>query len=378
MIRPDGLAATRSPLSRPLSRAGLLLAVICCLLAPAMARADVEPNNNLVEAEGPLGTGTMSGAISPGDEGDWYWVQLGGQQQVTLTVELAEPNTCARFLTFDLRNADGEKITELSPDAASNFEPTTKASYSFSTPAASTTYYLNIFYYVGRLETTCAYRVSFSPASAIAPAPTKPPVVTVPEPNESPSQAYGPLKAGVTYQGEIETLNDKDLLYLNVRAGRTVKARAIAYGCEHEVFAHWIKQTDLEWIEGGNYFTEDEADIDPNSWTESISFEGEDVGEKWYLELSGIYQTAVGCKWRLEVGPASALYFSHVKPQQAKQPTCKSEKRNLARLRARLHRAERTLRFVHNPRVAHRLRHKIHARQHAIKRTRKKVKQLCT
>jgi hypothetical protein len=350
----------------------VLSLMVGCLICASIAHADTEPNDSLVEAE-PLSSSTMGGEVTLGNEEDWYSAYLGAQQQVTLTVELADPSVCSDFLDFTLRDETGEQVEELEPDAGSNFEPTTSAGYSFTTPSRASTYYVQVRWGIGRLEHACPYRLSVSPGSAFAGAPPARQIVTVPEPDEFPAQAFGPLRASVLYRGAKETTNDSDDLWLDVRPGRRAWAKFGVYGCFNYADATVIKQTDLEFVENGGYFTPDTGSAAPNQWAQVFSFDGEESGEKWYVEIGA---DEVGCKWQLEVGPASALMTPrHHSATPAH--TCGDAKRSLARLGVRLRRAERTLPFVHDPEARRRLTHKIDSRHRAIRVAKGEVKKLC-
>ena len=61
---------------RPGERQRWLVGATVCLaglIFPAWAADDAEPNDRLVQAEGPVGGGApLAGSLPAGDQGDWY------------------------------------------------------------------------------------------------------------------------------------------------------------------------------------------------------------------------------------------------------------------------------------------------------------------
>src|SRR5687768_11986240 len=87
---------------------GLALALV--LGAPGTAVADLEPNNALVQAEGPVAGGVgITGTITNSADEDWYVFYVQGQQQMHLTLTSTgargEAN-CARASVLDTDGDD--------------------------------------------------------------------------------------------------------------------------------------------------------------------------------------------------------------------------------------------------------------------------------
>ena len=174
-------------------------------MAPATsAFADVEPNNGITQVEGPLtGATTHVGEISTSDDVDWYVFYVSGQVQmdVSLTVP-ADSNT---GIYSELMSTDGREIGELSASKNNTDH------YTYTTPAGTTRYLLKFS------DSCCGsppgkyqFRMDTTPAGAVVDGPGNSPVTATSEPNETASQAFGPLTGGVVYGGAIETTNDVD------------------------------------------------------------------------------------------------------------------------------------------------------------------------
>lgn len=180
-------------------RCAALLAVCLLLAGAAVASADVEPNDVISQAEGPIAGGVaVTGTFGAPDDFDYYVFYVQGQQQIHLQQTM--PDGCIATLL----DTDGGTL----PD-------------DFTTPTGTNRY----FVVVGRRYdfndcTGASYSFRIDPASAVVAGPAiDRSFVQTGEPNESPAQAIGPLAGGVNYRGSIDTNNDQDWFSFFVAPG---------------------------------------------------------------------------------------------------------------------------------------------------------------
>jgi hypothetical protein len=216
----------RAALAAGIASAALLGAA----LAPA-AFADVEPNGAVFMPEGPIAGGQdVTGTIGPGDDDDWYVLNVEGVHQLHLTSpqlpQSPPPGQGPAFpscLSVELTNANG---TPIPPD--------------FTSEPGESTFHVHVFQSDFQ---PCAIPASYSfrvdPAAALVSGQGKLPVRGTAEPNDSRSTAGGPLSPGAWYYSALETVNDRDWLRFYVRPGvRRVDVQTVVYGppCDyHEI-----------------------------------------------------------------------------------------------------------------------------------------------
>ncbi len=176
----------------------LFIALLCLALGPAAAaRADSEPNNALVQAEGPIAGGTdISGSLPTGQDEDWYVLYIKDQQQVHLTYS-SDPG-CT---DFTLRDTDGNGLSDdyTSPPGTNRFFVQVAKRFSDCDPST--------------------YKFRIDPGAAVVSGPAMPKPEATGEPNESNLQAAGPLQGGVAYAGSLDTANDQDWFYFYTPGG---------------------------------------------------------------------------------------------------------------------------------------------------------------
>jgi len=171
-------------------------------ISVAPASADVEPNNVISQAEGPIPGGVpIVGALPTGNDVDYYVFYAASQQQIHLTrADLTAPSSGC--LEVGMSDTNGAGITD-----------------SYTTPPGVNRYFVG----VSADDTDCgaiSYRFEVGPAGAITGGPALDrALVQTSEPNETPGQAQGPLSAEVNYVGAHETANDQDWFYFYVPAG---------------------------------------------------------------------------------------------------------------------------------------------------------------
>jgi len=209
----------------------LLVVAVCALgvlAVPSMAMADIEPNDGITQAEGPLAGGvTYTGATANSNDLDTYFFYVSGQQQLDIKITLTGGGTGCLRASFGDTDNDGL-------DSLGYFEAGQTQDFTYTTPPGVNRYYL-------QLNGSCAAETKYSftivPAAGIVGGvPTLAPTPTL-EPNENAEQAYGPLLGGVAYTGEIQTVNDEDWFKFYTAPGTQqfdVAYTAIS-GCAHSV-----------------------------------------------------------------------------------------------------------------------------------------------
>jgi hypothetical protein len=340
-----------------------LMVVVGLLMLSSVAQAKPGFADNITVAEGPISTQTYEGILESEGDVDWYWGQLAGDQEVTLTYEFEARSNCEASPELSLDNSDGEPIEQLFP--ADDERQQEIGEYKFMTPEAGGLYYIALssrdqF----NAPVHCEYKFSLGPSSVFGQAPPKPPVVSIPEPNDFESNAYGPMLAGTTYQGTIDTSNDADQLYFVTRPHRHVEVQITAFGCgdaEGRILAQFTP---------ANYrpFSNQLEVRSERRGIELINTEGENA---IFVKLHG----STGCSWQAEVGPPEALVRDSEAGRIAR--TCGDAKRILDHRRVHLHRAERTLHFTYNPQARRQLQDRISARRRGVDAARQQVKGIC-
>lgn len=185
-------------------------------LAPAVAAADVEPNNSVFVPEGPiLGGQDITGTLSSGDHDDWYVLYADEVQQLHLTSPQTNTQQC---LSVTLTDADGRPIA---PD--------------YTSRAGTTRFFVHVGYLSPQFGVACPSDMTYSfrvdPAAGLVPGPGKTLVKGTREPNETLADAGGPLLPGAWYFSKLETVNDNDWLHFYVRPGaRRVEVETVTFG----------------------------------------------------------------------------------------------------------------------------------------------------
>jgi hypothetical protein len=194
------------PSARLAAAAALTLAM---LIAPAAARADVEPNNGLLQAEGPLvGGQTYAGTAGTSNDRDWYVFYANSQVELDLT--FTTPDDCDG--SASLYNGDGGYIDEayIAEDFVSHIR--------YTTPIGVNRFYVSVY-----CDTAQHYELTVNPATGLTTGPSPFGMPTpLGEPNESRAQAIGPLAGGVDYEGVQGTDNDADWFYFYVAGPRAL------------------------------------------------------------------------------------------------------------------------------------------------------------
>jgi hypothetical protein len=335
-----------------------MLSALCFLtfVTAAKAAGEVEPNDDIITATGPISSGAYAGSLDAPYDDDWYAVQLAGGQQVTITVSY--DGDCyfpdARALVRERRGIY----------VASVFAEGSETD-SFTTAPAGGSYYVEVD---GQTESGCDYSFELTPASAIAPAPPALPVVSVPEPDDFSDQAHE-MGAAAIYTGSIQTVNDVEQLYFPTIANQTVAVEVAAGSCEGEVNARVIPST-------GSGDSSETAYGDSSEW--GLATLATNTGGRFSVEVSGggdEPSDPLGCVWQLLVSPPTAIGVGSVTQQPQVDP-CLPAKRVLARRRARLHRLQRTMSFVSKRRRPI-LRRQIRSQKRRVISAKREVRRKC-
>lgn len=186
-------------------------------LAPAVAQADVEPNNSVIDPEGPLLSGTQgqSGTLNSSDRDDWYVFYVDGVHQLHLTHPVTVLPTC---WSVTLTDADGQRIPA-----------------NYTSPAGTTRFFVHVSFAptFDRCASGESYSFNIEPGAALVPGPGKLPIKGTREPNETLAEAGGPLVPGSWYFSRLETVNDHDWLHFYVRPGAgQADVETVTYGGE--------------------------------------------------------------------------------------------------------------------------------------------------
>jgi hypothetical protein len=289
------------------------------------AAGEAEPNDDIITASGPISPTENTGSLGAPYDDDWYAVQLGGGQQVTIAASF--DGDCyfpdARALVRERRGIYVASVDAEGP-----------ATDSFTTVPAGGSYYIE---FEGQTQSGCNYSFELTPASAFAPAPPALPVISVPEPDDFSGQAHA-MGAGAIYTGTIQTVNDIEQLYFPTVANQTVAVEVAAGSCESAVDARVIPST-------GSGDSSETAYGNASEW--GLATLATTTGGRFRVEVSGGGDEPsddLGCVWQLLVSPPTAIGTS---PEaQPGVNSCRVAGRVLARRRARLHRLQRTMRVA--------------------------------
>jgi hypothetical protein len=184
--------------------AALLLTLVAGLGYAGTARADVEPNNVISYAEGPINGSVYIGNISTPDDVDFYVLYMNSQQQIHLDSDILSTGKTSDCLDIELLDTNGRALTS-----------------DYTTPVGVNRFFIRVS--PDDWYSDCApfqYRFQITPAAAFTTglALDKTLIPTL-EPNETPGQAVGPLGANINYVGAKETENDEDWFFFWVPSG---------------------------------------------------------------------------------------------------------------------------------------------------------------
>ena len=179
-----------------------LAGIVALALAPT-ALAD-EAGDDIAHPAGPV-TGTASGTLDSGTDADWWVVYTNPSRALNIAVTNVGTAGCGRIDVW-LRNADGhaEQGGFLDPDRTRNFN--------FTSPATPARYYVWIDAVSQCGQVACQISVDPPEAfTATAPYPQPGPTsADETEPNDSRTQATGPVAGATAYRGTMGSDTDID------------------------------------------------------------------------------------------------------------------------------------------------------------------------
>jgi hypothetical protein len=260
-----------------------LIAVLALFLAlAATAQADVEPNDYIYNAEGPISGGTkISGTIAAGDLGDDYVFYVNGVQQIHLTGPADNGCTYA-----ELRDTDGHDLPS-----------------DFTTPTGVNRYLVAVYYYDNDWSCSSsngyAYSFQVDPAGAVVTGPGRLGITETAEPNEDIAHAWGALAAGTWYSQRLETCNDSDWFVVYTAPGvhqLDIQATEVtrSSGCYADV---QLRDANGESLD---YTSPEVEHIGHISYTSSDA-------QVLYVVRSTTDSDCVGDSSLIQVGPADAI-----------------------------------------------------------------------
>jgi hypothetical protein len=352
----------------------ILIIGVVALSNCALAWGDTEPNNNIGQAEGPIGAAPVSGTLNTDKDSDWYWTALSGQKQISITVSLDNAGECNANVGFELISEEGDAIGSAGtvlreergeyPEVSYSSEP---GSFTYTTPPGpARTYYVAV---AGGTETgNCNYSFSIGPSSAFSPPPAKPPVQPVSEPNDTRGRAFGPLRGNILYSGEIEAASDVDLLYLVAKPEQHADAYVTSFGCGFGVGVKLFSALPGEPLRSDG---ETEYLVRENE-RRGLELPLSAVLEPLYLEITG----EPGCSYYVQVAPPSAVVARI--PGQGGQSLCAKSRRISHEWKRSLDRAEQALATARSRAVRGHLHHQVEARRRALRAAKHQVKVKCT
>jgi len=357
-VEPEGCGRGRG-LVRQQFVVGSVLAVLVVLAASvAEARADTEPNDRLVQAEGPiLGGVDVAGSLPDGDRADWYVLYVQGQHQLHLNATVPGPEY-DRCVSVTLHDADGAQV--------SSDLTTLPGLHRYFVSAAPDSCWQE--------EGGRAYSFRLEPGPALVGGAPMPTPTGTGEPNENALQAAGPLTGGLLYSGTTDTSNDEDWFFLHTAPG-THQLDLSAYGaglggagCRWS----WDESTSVSLYE---------ADGDEIG---SASAGADEVGHFTHTSATSaklLVRASAGClggTWMFRIDPAGALTSSLTTGASA-APTlrCASARRSVARWTRRVSATRRALRRAQRPSARRALRRELAAERRVLRRVRARADRVC-
>jgi PASTA domain len=217
-------------MSRLLGRVALLTAVtvLSFMVGSSIALADLEPNDGITQAEGPLVGGTVyTGTVDQVDDPfdlDTYVFYAKPYQQIDIHVTLMEPSDDYDCLQYEVADSDndgggdfgsGETIDAGEMGNGDECQSSnTSDDLQFTSSGMASRYYLQLECSGSTIgpgcQTPLGYAFDVTPISAVIPGPATLRPQQTGEPNENARQAIGPLSGNVAYAGEIQTPTDQD------------------------------------------------------------------------------------------------------------------------------------------------------------------------
>lgn len=298
---------------------GTVLAVVIALLTMPTASAaptmEVEPNDNIFQVSATANTEGLMGVLGADGDLDYFWLGLRPQRQIRMTAAVAgcaDPYNSLRIYVREPTDSTAYSLAYLNPDNGSSSTTT------LTTPGVvggPTQYFLvSVAEYWKDEGLNCRYSLKVTNTAggatdAIDPTPpAMAPVVNLTEPNDLESQANGPLTGDVDFAGAIETSNDADYVYFQVKANMAANVRlSVAAGQADADSLNYNYLSDLSASAG--YYDLESTKVSSSDQT-------------FKLKITG----TVGTTYRIMVSPASSLGTTPVAPPPPPPPPAKKLK----------------------------------------------------
>jgi hypothetical protein len=305
-------------LARPAAAAALILAM---LIAPTAAVADVEPNNGLLQAEGPLSGGQpYTGVTATDNDVDWYVFYA--NSQVELDIAATSSEDCEGSLQLLNENGSSIDSTGIYQDSVDHIR--------YTTPVGVNRFYLYAYCdFTGR-----HYQFTINPAGGVTSGPSAFGQTTpLGEPNEASSQAIGPLVGGIDYEGVQGTDNDQDWFYFYVTGPRALNITSTSRdGCDGSLYLYG---------EDSDYGSLASSFPDLNT-VDHMTYTAPAGTSRLYLQ-AGCDNTGDHYQFRIE--PADAIVASPP-PPPVTSPACFKAKARRAFYRNRIRRLRRNIQYT--------------------------------
>lgn len=348
-----------------IGRAVGLLTVLLVLAAPTFARAsgEYEPNDDISTAVGPLSAGTVyHGSLETDQDEDWFWAPFGAQQQITVSAAFRNAACNDRSARLDVFDGSGKKLAEL--NSILQEDEGEAQQFKYTTPPAPQAFFFQFRRGSGALAPPCEYDFTISPAMALSPVPAQNPVVRLNEPDDFKAGAHGPIGGEVLYAGTLETAEDVDQLFMDVKPNHQVHLEITSWGCDREGGVEGRMFSDA-----GEFGFEELATYEPGTRADT-ELEGNEGG-RVYVAVKG----ELNCDWQLWAWPASSLSaLAHTPPR--KDP-CQSAQRRLTGLKHRLRRLKKKLHRVSTPRGRGHIHHQIESTRRGVRAAKHGVQMKC-
>ncbi len=350
------------------------LCLALLLAGTAQAAADVEPNDSILGAEGPLtGAQPYEGTIGTPNDVDFYYLHAQSQQQVEFQLIRPEAGTCG--VEYRLAaNGNSDTLFEGYMRYRLGEATWTPVDVRYTTPQGENLLLLEIS---SQCEDSPSGFVPFRYIATIGPAgalvsgqpltlPAGPPVT---EPNETSSQAFGPLVGGIRYDVNQDTSNDEDWLYFNTALGRqsidveVINGSSCSFSAD--LYRDEGREAPLMGLSkriGGDTATGQRAFHIPLVSTRS---------QRFNLRVSG-------CPAVVQIRPAIALVPKVVAAQpQTRTEACRTGIRRRDAARRNLVRARARVKSARTKSQRARAQRRVRLAERKYKRYRKQVRQLC-
>jgi hypothetical protein len=370
-------ASKRARRRWPATAAAILATVALALPASAVAATEVEPNDGIHQAMGPLAAATnYDGATSANTDDDWYILYVSGQGNLDVTATNVT-DAAGASVSFYLRNRDGDAL-----NSTSVYDNQVEHLV-YATPGAGE-YYLEVVsgYAANKYRLRLAGPITSGQ-------PTKPAQQT-PNASRDAASAFGPLTGDTLYGGAIDAYGEYDWFYFYTAGGGPLQ----------------IALTNVP-DDGGDsvsMYLVDEAGDTLNStgaYENRISRIDYNAPGRLKLLLEVVGSSPVN-KYQLKITPASALTGSPPPPPppttttdppppapttpppsgnppaSAEQQACARARSSRARAARRVRRAKSKLARAHRPSTRRKLKRSLKRYRKALRAADRRVSSACS